>query len=70
MFYNGKYASQNDYDEWNTTQLKLKLNNKTDSDILQWLHKKKYDRNTSMQGEIKRLIRAEIIREKSSLSGS
>ena len=70
MFYDGKYRAQNDYDDWNTTQLKLKLNNKTDSDILRWLHVKKYGHGTSMQGAIKSLIREEIAREQSSSSES
>ena len=43
-----------------TTQVKLKLNNKTDADILDWIHKQRYSRSTTVQGEIKRLIRAEI----------
>ena len=51
---------QNWYDEMHTTQVKLKLNNKTDADILEWLHKQQWSRGTSMQGEIKRLIRNEI----------
>lgn len=68
MFYAGKYSAQNYYDEWNTTQLKLKLNNKTDSDILQWLQAQKYGKGTSIQGAIKRLIREEMAREQSSLS--
>lgn len=55
---------QNWYDEMHTTQVKLKLNRKTDADVLDWLWKQRYNRNTSMQGEIKRLIRAEIAREK------
>lgn len=53
---------QNDYDASNTVQIKLKLNRKTDDDILKWLYKQKYGRQTSMQGEIKRLIREEIAR--------
>ena len=53
---------QNWYDEMHTTQVKLKLNNKTDADILDWLHKQQYSRSKSMQGEIKRLIREEIQR--------
>lgn len=57
---------QNWYDEMHTTQVKLKLNRKTDADVLDWLWKQRYNRNTSMQGEIKRLIRAEIAREKCS----
>lgn len=53
---------QNDYDYCNTTQVKLKLNNKTDADILKWIDEKKkgYGKTTSIQGEIKRLIREEI----------
>lgn len=47
---------------------KLKLNRKTDDDILKWLYKQKYGRQTSMQGEIKRLIREEIARTSRSLS--
>lgn len=53
---------QNWYDMMNTTQIKLKLNNKTDADILNWLHSLRYKRGVSMQGEIKRLIREEIKR--------
>lgn len=66
MFNNGKYSAQNTYDEWNTTQVKLKLNNKTDSDILRWLQSQKYSQGTSMQGAIKRLVREEIARGQSS----
>lgn len=51
---------QNWYDEINTTQIKLKLNKKTDADILGWLWKQQCSRTTSMQGSIKRLIRQEI----------
>ena len=53
---------QNWYDELHTTQIKLKLNNRTDADILEWLRKQQFSQNTSMQGEIKRLIREEIQR--------
>jgi hypothetical protein len=53
---------QNWYDEMHTTQVKLKLNNKTDADILDWLCKQQRARDKSMQGEIKRLIREEIQR--------
>lgn len=34
MYGFSKYEAQGRYDEWNTTQVKLKLNNKTDADIL------------------------------------
>ena len=50
------------YDELHTTQVKMKLNNKTGADILGWLHKQQMSRSKSMQGEIKRLIREEIQR--------
>ena len=51
---------QNWYDEMHTTQVKLKLNNKTDADILDWIHSQKFTRGKSVQGEIKRLIRQEL----------
>ena len=51
---------KNWYDEMHTTQVKLKLNKKTDADILDWLWKQQFDRATSMQGSLKRLIRQEI----------
>ena len=51
---------QNWYDAMHTTQVKLKLNNKTDADILDWIWRQRIGRNTSVQGEIKRLIRQEI----------
>lgn len=40
------------YDAENTVKILLKLNKKTDADILDWL-----DRQKSKQGAIKRLIR-------------
>lgn len=64
MFYGGKYDTQNRYDEWNTTQVKLKLNNKTDKDIFAWIQKKKYSHSTSVQGAIKALIREDIARNR------
>ena len=51
---------QNWYDEMHTTQVKLKLNNKTDADILLWIYTQSHTRGKSAQGEIKRLIRQEI----------
>ena len=60
MFNYGKYDAQNRYDEWNTTQIKLKLNNKTDKDILEWVKEQKYGRDSSIQGAIKALIREDI----------
>lgn len=56
----GRYNAQSRYDEWNTTQIKLKLNNKTDQDILAWVLQKRSDRHASIQGAIKELIRADI----------
>ena len=53
---------QNWYDEMHTTQVKLKLNNKTDADVLDWIYRQKSDFRKSVQGEIKRLIREEIAR--------
>ena len=62
--YNGfsKYEAQERYDDYNTTQVKLKLNKKTDADILAWVRKQKYSRDSSVQGAIKALIRADIAR--------
>lgn len=45
------------WDRANTTQIKLKLNNRTDADIIRWL-----DQQQSKQGIIKQLIRNEISR--------
>ena len=47
-----KYASQEKYDKNNTVQIRMKLNKKTDADILDWL-----DRQPTKQGAIKKLIR-------------
>ena len=47
-----KYEAQIRYDKKNTTQLMLKLNLNTDSDIIEWL--KSLD---NKQGTIKRIIR-------------
>lgn len=43
------------YDKRNTVRLSLKLNIRTDEDVIQWLRCQK-----SMQGSIKRLVRNEI----------
>ena len=56
---NYKYTKK--YDENNTTRVQLKLNNKTDADILEYL-----DKVENKQGTIKRLIREEIRREEKS----
>lgn len=59
-----KYEAQDWYDLCNTIQVKMKLNKKTDADILAWIEEKKYGRGSSIQGAIKALIRADIAREK------
>lgn len=46
------------YDKKNTVRLSMKLNIRTDKDIILWIRNQK-----SMQGTIKRLIRDEIARE-------
>ena len=46
------------YDRKNTVRLSMKLNIRTDKDIIQWIRSQK-----SMQGTIKKLIRDEIARE-------
>ena len=51
----GKYKPQERYDAKNTKQIRLKLNLKTDADILEHLSKV-----GNMQGYIKELIRADI----------
>ena len=52
---NYKYTKK--YDEQNTTRVQLKLNNKTDADIIAYL-----DSVDNKQGTIKRLLREEISR--------
>lgn len=47
--------AQDRYDRTNTKQFKMKLNLKTDADILNWL-----DKQENKQGSIKALIRNEI----------
>lgn len=46
------------YDAKNTKQFKMKLNLKTDADIIEWL-----DNQPNKQGRIKELIRADIQKE-------
>lgn len=53
--YDSQRRSIAKYDKENTTQIKMKLNNKTDSDIIE--HLKKQD---NKQGYIKKLIRDDI----------
>lgn len=47
------------YDAENTVQVRMKLNRKTDADILTWLEKQE-----NKQGYIKTLIRADMERSK------
>lgn len=54
-----KYASQEKYDKKNTTQFRMKLNNNTDKDIINWLANQ-----SNKQGTVKRLIRNEIEKNK------
>ena len=65
MYGFSKYEAQERYDDWNTRQVKLKLNVKTDKDILEWVDKHRYGRDTSVQGAIKALIREDIARGRS-----
>lgn len=51
----GKYDAQARYDAKNTRQVHLKLNVKTDADVLAWL-----DSRANVQGAIKDLIRADM----------
>lgn len=59
-----RYEAQRLYDSMSTTQFKLKLNDRTDRDIIWWLREKR-DNGESMQGTIKTLIRRQIAAEKS-----
>ena len=54
-----KYAPQQKYDKANTTQIRMKLNLKTDADILA-----KLESVGNKHGYIKALIRADIEKEK------
>lgn len=65
MYGFSKYDAQNRYDSHHTVQVKLKLNVKTDADILAWVRQHKYGRDTSVQGAIKALIREDIDRNRS-----
>lgn len=49
------------YDRENTRRINLKLNNKTDADIIEWLEDRKD--GEGIQGAIKRLIREQIEKE-------
>ena len=52
--------AQAKYDKENTVQVKLKLNKKTDADII-----KRLSKADSKQGYIKELIRLDILRDNS-----
>lgn len=67
MWGDDNYPSQTLYDMYHTVQVKLKLNIKTDADILDWVREKRKDSNSTIQGSIKALIRADIAREKEQL---
>ena len=67
MYGFSKYDAQERYDTFNTVQVKLKLNQKTDADILAWVRQHKYGRETSVQGAIKALIREDIARAQASV---
>ena len=58
-----KYEAQSRYDDCNTTQVKLKLNYKTDADVIKWINRHKFSRDSSAQGAIKALIRADIAKQ-------
>ncbi len=51
------------YDKRNTTRISLKLNYKTDSDILTWLDGVVESEHISKQGAIKEAIRAYMKKE-------
>lgn len=63
MWGDSKYGAQSRYDEYNTTQVKLKLNYKTDADVIQWVNAHKASLDSSVQGAIKALIRADIAKQ-------
>lgn len=63
MWGDSKYGAQSRYDEYNTTQVKLKLNYKTDADVIRWINAHKVSRESSVQGAIKALIRADIAKQ-------
>lgn len=56
---NKKYKPQEKYDKANTSRVQLKLNNRTDADILERLNKEE-----NKQGYIKRLIRNDMKAQK------
>lgn len=52
------YPAKKRYDDANTVQVKIKLNKKTDADILEYL-----DKSGNKQGAIKEALRAKIRKE-------
>ena len=54
----GEYMATPQYDRENTRRINLKLNNKTDKDIIDWLNAKKD--TEGIQGYLKRLIREDM----------
>ncbi len=62
MYSYSKYEAQERYDNWNTVQVKHKLNQKTDADFLKWIAQQKNSKDSSVQGAIKALIREDIAR--------
>ena len=68
--WDSKYEAQNRYDAMNTTQVKLKLNDKTDADILKWIREKRRDSSSTIQGAIKALMRKQIALEHSAMNES
>ncbi len=63
MWGDSKYEAQRRYDDYNTIQVKLKLNYKTDADVIRWINGHKASRSSSAQGAIKALIRADIAKQ-------
>lgn len=57
--------AQAKYDAENTTRVSMKLNFKTDMDIIKWLRKQ-----NNVQGTIKKLIRQEISCSKEKPTGN
>ena len=60
MVSKAQLRAQAKYDKYNTVQVKLKLNKKTDDDII-----KRLAAADNMQGYIKELIRLDILRDDS-----
>lgn len=66
-----RFDQQQIYDEFHTRQFKLKLNRKTDEDIIKWAESKmRWGSGTTFQAEIKKLIRQELQKESESKQNS